>query len=129
MAREQGADGIAGEVIQCREPDWGPLENLLDHEVIGVFMWMAEVGLENGTHLQVFKHRWSRRSMHLSSNGDAYYYDWDPEDDPERPSLYVKLPIRDALAAVLGSPRWPEHERYIQTIERWEADEANPKAA
>lgn len=130
MARKQPADGIAGERIRCTEPDWEPLRNLLDDEVVEGFMWMGEIALENGTKLQIFKHRWSRRSIHLSSSGEAYYYDWEPEDDPDRPRLYVKLPVHEALAAVLGWPRWPEHDRYIETIERWRAeDEGEADAA
>lgn len=114
--RERGTV-LTGVTIQGEEPDWGPLENVLEFDVCDDFMWMFEVELEDGTRLHAYKHYWNRRYLHLSARGEAYFYVWKADDqdwDPDAPSEYERLQLHRALSAVLGSPRWPvveERER------------------
>lgn len=67
---------IAGEGLPSHEPNWQPLEDTAPHR-IDEFMWMFEVELEDGTRLQAYKHYWTRRYMHLTSDRRAFVYRWD----------------------------------------------------
>ncbi len=110
--RRRGA-GLNGEVTQYEKPDWGPLENVIDLDACGHFMWMFEVEREDGTLLHAYKHYWNRRYLHLSSRGEAFAYIWtfdDPDYDPDAPSQYERILLHRALSAVLGPPRWPAVE-------------------
>jgi hypothetical protein len=40
--------------------------------------------------------------------------DWDW--DPDAPGEYRRVPLHEALAAVLGHPSWPEHKRYQRGV-------------
>lgn len=54
-------------------PEWEPLLNFApDH--IGDFMWMETVQLTDGTRLQVYKHYWTRRYLHLSEDGRTFVF-------------------------------------------------------
>jgi hypothetical protein len=52
-----GARRLKGKMTQGDSPDWRPLENLANEEIAGWFMWMFEVALSDGTHVQAYKHR------------------------------------------------------------------------
>ena len=52
----------------CAEPDWQPLIDLLASE----FMWMHAVPLDDGRTLHAYKHRWTRRYIHLTADGHAF---------------------------------------------------------
>lgn len=85
-------------MVQGEAPDWGPLERL-GLLLLSDFMWMYEVRLENGERLDAYKHRISRRYLHLSEGGLAFDY---------RGSLYVSMPIERAVHAVYDSAvSWP----------------------
>lgn len=102
---------LKGTSLQGEDADWGPLENVLSHNACDGFMWMYEVELDNGTRLHVYKHRSTRGSLHLSARGEAFSYIWsiDDEDfDPDAPSEYRREPLHRMLAAVLGTPFYPE---------------------
>ncbi len=75
-----------GPDLQCEVPDWGPLVDLApDH--VGDFMWMFEVELRGGDRLHAYKHRDTRRYLHLTSDGRAFAYRGDglyTEVDPHR---------------------------------------------
>ena len=111
----QEATVLTGETLPGNEPDWEPLLNILEEDVVEMFMWMFEVELEDGTRLHVYKHRWNRRSLHLSEDGRAFFYIWD-DDLPIGPSQYQQLRVAEALSAVLGPPHWPEHEHVLQAV-------------
>jgi hypothetical protein len=64
---------IPGKSTQYKEPDWQPLLDMAPHHVDD-FMWMHEVELEDGTRLHAYKHYWTRRYMHLSSDRRAFVY-------------------------------------------------------
>jgi hypothetical protein len=61
-------------VLDVESPEWGPLLNLVGEELVDAFMWMYEVELEDGVRVHVYKHRWTRASLHLDAAGRAYYY-------------------------------------------------------
>jgi hypothetical protein len=65
---------VTGEMRQGTTPDWAPLEELIGYDACARFMWMFDVELENGTILNVYKHSWSRASVHLAGDGRAYWY-------------------------------------------------------
>ncbi|MEX2107821.1 MAG: hypothetical protein WD827_02900 [Solirubrobacterales bacterium] len=58
---------------QYETPNWDPLIDFL----AGNFMWMHEVELADGTRLHAYKHRETRRYLHLSSDGRAFFYSAD----------------------------------------------------
>jgi hypothetical protein len=55
-------------------------------------MWMYEVELADSTHVQVYKHIDTRRSVHLAADGSAYYY--------EPPDRYVRIAAGYVFAEV-----------------------------
>jgi len=64
---------IRGKWLPVDAPEWEPLLNLApDHGVD--FMWMGTVRLVDGTRLQVYKHYWTRRSLHLAEDGRAFVF-------------------------------------------------------
>jgi hypothetical protein len=66
---------ISGDLGQCERPCWEPLERLLGaDELLGHFMWMGEVELEDESVLHVYKHQWTRACLHLAGDGTTYYY-------------------------------------------------------
>jgi hypothetical protein len=81
-----------GDAIQGDDPDWGPLLAALGEELVGDFMWMYGVELENGTEVQAYKHIDTRRYVHLDASGTAYAY--------ESPGRYRVVPVADALTEV-----------------------------
>lgn len=104
---------LTGEVVQYEEPDWEPLENVIDLDACADFMWMFEVELEDGNRLHAYKHYWNRRYLHLSARGEAFAFIWKldrPDYDPDAPSEYERVQLHRALSAVLGHPRWPAVE-------------------
>jgi hypothetical protein len=68
-------DCVPGVSLHDREPDWAPLEDLVPG-LVGDFMWMFEVELDNGLRLHAYKHRWSRRYIHIGAEGRPFYYVW-----------------------------------------------------
>jgi hypothetical protein len=85
---------IRGVMTQGDTPDWAPLEQTVGYDVVGDFMWMFEVQLEDGRKLQAYKHIDTRRYVHLDAAGDALVY-------LER-GRYRPHPVADVLAAVFG---------------------------
>jgi hypothetical protein len=66
---------IRGEIRQCDNPEWGPLEALLgSDDLCSHFMWMGDVELEDGTILNAYKHSWTRRYLHLADDGRTFDY-------------------------------------------------------
>jgi hypothetical protein len=50
---------------------WEPLLRLAPHDVDD-FMWMFEAEYDDGTPLQAYKHRWTRRYIYLDEDGRAF---------------------------------------------------------
>lgn len=64
---------IRGRLLKVDAPEWEPLLNLApDH--VDDFMWMGTVQLTDGTRLQVYKHYWTRSSLHLAADGRAFVF-------------------------------------------------------
>lgn len=64
---------IRGKWLRVDAPEWEPLLNLAPDHVID-FMWMGSVQLVDGTRLQVYKHYWTSRYLHLSEGGRAFVF-------------------------------------------------------
>ncbi len=76
-------------------PTWEPLFDAVGEEVASRFMWMFEVDLEDGNVLHAYKHKDTRRSIHLDRHGAAFVY-----IDPDR---YRRMPAADILEMVFAS--------------------------
>lgn len=59
---------IEGRSIQGDDPAWTPLEAALGLEVVGDFMWMFEVELDDGRRVQAYKHIDTRCYVHLDAD-------------------------------------------------------------
>jgi hypothetical protein len=57
----------------CQQPVWEPLLGLA-RIYVDEFMWMGEIELDNATRLQLYKHSWTRRYLHLDGEGNAWFY-------------------------------------------------------
>ena len=64
--------GIAGEMLQCDEPDWLPLALVAGIDLLEDFMWMHEVRLSDGRRLHSYKHIDTRRYLHLDAEVNAF---------------------------------------------------------
>ena len=62
----------SGTVVNYEQPDWEPLLGLA-RIYVDEFMWMAEIELDNGTRLQIYKHYWTRRYLYLDGEGNGIY--------------------------------------------------------
>jgi hypothetical protein len=63
-----------GEITGADEPDWEPLIALMAPELVGSFMWMFPVTLADGTRVEAYKHRWTRRYLYLDADLRAWGY-------------------------------------------------------
>jgi hypothetical protein len=54
---------------QHEEPTWEPLLDAVGEELTAGFMWMHEETLEDGTRVQAYKHRYTRRYLYLGAGG------------------------------------------------------------
>lgn len=63
-----------GQVTQYEEPHWDPLLKLLAEYLVVDFMWMHEVTLKDGTRIQAYKNRETKRYIHLSTDGRVFQY-------------------------------------------------------
>jgi hypothetical protein len=91
---------VRGETAQYDTPNWDPLLELApDH--IGDFMWMCEVQLESGLRLHAYKHRETRKYLHLDMEGRAFVYIWPESCGKDEPGSYrevdPRLILREAL--------------------------------
>jgi hypothetical protein len=64
---------IRGRWLRVDAPEWEPLMSLAPDHVID-FMWMGTVKLVDGTRLQVYKHYWTRRYLHLAEDGRSFVF-------------------------------------------------------
>ena len=61
---------IKGEVVDHEHPEWDPLRDAL----LGWFMWMHVVELADGRRVHAYKHRMTRRYLHLTDDERAFVY-------------------------------------------------------
>lgn len=81
-----------GEVTGWDEPVWEPLLTLLGIYVED-FMWMYRVTLKDGTCVHAYKHRITRRYLHLSEDDRAFVY--------EEPDFYREVDSRELVDRVM----------------------------
>ena len=98
---------IPGEMFMPDDaPVWAPLERLLPEDdllLCADFMYMFAVRLEDGRRLHAYKHRWTRAYVHISDDGEPFFYDDRAPVGLDEPGLYA--PIRDVarhVRAILG---------------------------
>jgi hypothetical protein len=92
MARKR----LRGEMTSFDEPVWEPLLNLL-RVYVDDFMWMFAATLEDGTRIHAYKHRDTRRYLHLTEDGRAFVYeepDFYREFDEVRRLVDLVMPMR-----------------------------------
>jgi len=106
----------AGEITGADEPDWEPLIALMAPELVGSFMWMFPVTLADGTRLEAYKHRWTRRYLYLDADLRAWGY---REDG--------RYSLQRSVAAILElvlSPWWERgHAEPDEVVLCWDAIE------
>jgi hypothetical protein len=94
---------ITGNVTDCREPNWAPLFFLVG-PLGDWFMWMFEVELKDGRRVQAYKHRCTRRYLHLDDDYGAYAYlgtdRQKPGPDEDKPDRYERVDLAGSLIAV-----------------------------
>jgi hypothetical protein len=85
---------ITGRTTQGEHPDWGPLEAAVGMGVVGDFMWMFEVELDDGRRVQAYKHIDTRCYVHLDGDCNAFVY--------ETPGRYRSIDIVHLLELVFA---------------------------
>jgi len=120
--------GIRGELKQYDSPEWQPLLDLVGEEVTADFMWMHEVELSDGSSLHAYKHRDTRRYIHLREDGAAFYY-LEP-DRYHRTEAATQLTAVFAILRGLGGVTEEQVEASWNAVERAAvADEARDGSA
>lgn len=95
MAR---ARTLRGELTKTEPPDWTSLEEFIDIELCERFMWMHEVELEDGTTVDAYKDRGTRRYLHLGRDGRAFDYTEDGQYQEIDPCLALLRVFEDTSA-------------------------------
>lgn len=62
-------DTVHGRPSSAESPSWEPLIDLVGLRLVGEFMWMFEILLEDGSVLHAYKHIDTRRYVHLHEDG------------------------------------------------------------
>lgn len=106
-----------GEHVNHDRPDWRPILAMVGPELTGWFMWMGELELSDGARVHAYKHRDTRRYLHLAVDGRAFYYDWDGKTPGGGPYDYVEMPRTRALDAVVRG--WKRMLRPADVDEIW----------
>jgi hypothetical protein len=75
-----------GKVVNCTNPNWEPILHLA-RIYVDDFMWVCEIELKGGTRLQAYKHYWTRLSIHLDDEANAFTYRGD--------DLYRQVPEKE----------------------------------
>lgn len=92
-----------GRVINYRTPVWEPLIELAP-EHLGDFMWMHEIELDDGARLHAYKHRETRRYLHLDHGGRAFVFVWNEEREDDEDSQYEEVDPQWLLDLALARP-------------------------
>ena len=67
-----------GAMRQIDTPRWDPLEDLLRSDALcAQFMWMHDAELDDGTIVNAYKHRCTRRYIYLADDGRTFVYAYD----------------------------------------------------
>ena len=65
-------DTLSGALAQYERPDWEPLIALVGVDVVGCFMWMNELELEDGLRVHAYKGIATRRYLHVGVDGRTF---------------------------------------------------------
>jgi hypothetical protein len=96
---------------QYEVPAWEPLLELAPED-IDDFMWMGEIELTDGGRMQMYKHYWTRRYLHLDLGGRAFVYvepDRYEEVDAEWLLPHV-FAYRESRASIVRRNEWIDGE-------------------
>lgn len=85
-------------VVQYEDPTWKPLLDVVGEELAGWFMWMCELELATGERVHAYKHRVTRRYLHLTGDGRAFA--------PAVSGHYLPATVREALEELVE--QWEE---------------------
>lgn len=101
-----------GEMTRSEEPAWEPLLEVAPED-IDDFMWMGEVELTDGGRVQMYKHYWTRRYIHLDLGGRGFV--WLDENRYEEVDPEWLLPhvfaYRESRASIVRRNEWVNGER------------------
>lgn len=103
MSKNASSDLLEGRIGQYQSPEWRPLLALVD-ELSGWFMWMGEVVLSDGVRLHSYKHRMTRRYLHLAEDGRAFLYV--PSSRLEEPGRYRRISRTEAIEEAFNQLEW-----------------------
>lgn len=105
---------IRGKWLPVDAPEWEPLLNLAPDHVVD-FMWMGTVRLVDGTRLQVYKHYWTRRYLHLAEDGRAFVFvpktRYEEVNPPWLLMRVLELELDPGLSYSVRQNAWPEEAR------------------
>jgi hypothetical protein len=105
---------LHGTTSQGDTPDWAALEALLAFQLCAHFMWMFDVELEDGTRLDAYKHKWTRRYFHLAGDGRAFLY----AGDHRYREIHPHAAILEAFETWEGCEPTAEEEAALQAALR-----------
>jgi hypothetical protein len=94
------AKDMPGRLGDADEPNWEPLLRVVGDGLVEWFMWMCPVELADGTRLEAYKHRITRRYLYLDAGGGAWGY-----DEARGGARYRPMAVAAMLDLVL-SPWW-----------------------
>lgn len=92
---------IPGAVQQFDHPNWEPLLGLVGDGLASWFMWMTELQLADGTAVHAYKHRDTRRYLHIAEDGRCFAYVAPPLRSDE-PDAYRPITRSEAIEEPLG---------------------------
>lgn len=99
-------------MTQYERPVWEPLVELVGLDVVGGFMWMNEIELDDGLEVHAYKSIAMRRCFHLATDGRAFRY--------RSPGRYEEITVREAVEEAFTDweelfppPRDPEAVRAL----------------
>ena len=110
---------LCGAPAQRERPDWEPLIALVGLDVVGCFMWMNQLVLEDGTEVHAYKSIATRRYLHVGVDGRVFAQRRNDRFEPVTPLEALEHafagwedlhpPPRDpeAVRALLGRHRAP----------------------
>jgi hypothetical protein len=108
----------SAELVQSERPVWEPLIELVGLEIVGGFMWMSELELDDGVEVHAYKSIATRRYLHLAVDGRAFAY---------RARFYEEISLLEALEEAFANwettfplPRDPEAVRALLERHRLE---------
>lgn len=71
-----------GTFTQAEHPNWEPALALLGPDLTPWFQWMEELTLDDGTAVHVYRHRFTRRAIHIATHAHRTFF-FDPEGLPD----------------------------------------------